>query len=89
MKLYQLYDVTAERTAGPIITEHGDAPAIRAFHDLLNKGNSLPAEHPDDFILYCIGEQDDNSMEIQSLIQVVATGAGWRQQKEASANAQQ
>ncbi|AXL14633.1 nonstructural protein [Microviridae sp.] len=39
---------------------HNDDVALRACQDLINKGNHSIADHPADYIMFKLGEYDDN-----------------------------
>lgn len=78
--LYQLYDTAAESVAGPIMLSVRDASAVRNFHEVLQRRETLPGQHPDDFQLICVGEQDEETGRIVAYEspRVVATGRAWR-----------
>lgn len=82
--LYQMYDMEAEATHAPIITEYRDAPAIRAFTAVLANKNTLPGQHPINFVLRKIGAQDEETGIIDGLKNplTIATGAAWLAQQE-------
>lgn len=77
--LYQLYDLVAQSTAGPIVqhTRHGSA--VRQFHELLKDQTTTPGKYPEQFDLLWIGEQDNESAEITSRQPTpAARGADWK-----------
>lgn len=50
--------------------------AVRAFADEVNDGKGMITKHPDDFILYELGEFDDNTGLFVSLTPIVMLGCG-------------
>lgn len=79
-RLYQLYDLTAQAVAGPIVSEKKDAPAIRAFTTVLEDKNTMPGRYPEQFELRLIGTQDEETSQINALVpQTIATGAAWKE----------
>lgn len=77
-RLYQMYDLTAEAAAGPIISEKRDGPAIRAFTAVLSDKRTLPGQYPEQFALLLLGEQDDQTSQIVAIVPVpVLTGAAF------------
>lgn len=81
-KLFAVYDKVAESVTGGIVQEASAAPAVRAFYDALaTKGTGLH-EHPDDYVLYELGELDVSSGLILPVLGdspiVVATGTQWK-----------
>lgn len=79
-RLYQLYDLTAQAVAGPIMSEKKDGPAIRAFTTVLADKNTMPGRYPEQFELRLIGTQDEESSQINALMpQTIATGAAWKE----------
>lgn len=78
-RLYQLYDLTAQAVAGPIMSEKKDGPAIRAFTTVLEDKNTMPGRYPEQFELRLIGTQDEETSQINALTpQTIATGAAWK-----------
>lgn len=86
--LYQLYDLVARTTAGPIMAYKHDGAALRAFGDTLAAEGILPNKYPEQFNLLKLGEQDEDTGAIfihiqnesaQGEIQTLATGRGWKQ----------
>lgn len=76
--LYQIFDIEAHKTAGAIFPEYTHAPAIRAFHQLFQQKNTIPADYPEHFVLRQVGTQDEETGEITPIEpNTVATGAGW------------
>lgn len=78
-RLYQIYDLKAEKAAGPIMSQGRDGPAIRSFLAILGQPDTLPGQYPQDFELRYLGTQDEETGVIAAALppQVVATGAGW------------
>lgn len=91
INLYQLWDITARTTAGPIMAFRHDAAAIRAFQDTLNADGILPNKYPEQFNLIRIGAQDEDTAmlilqnkegEYEAEVTVVATGREYKELKE-------
>lgn len=77
-RLYQMYDLTAEAAAGPIVSEKRDGPAIRAFTAVLADSKTLPGQYPEHFALMYLGDQEEQTQQITSVIPVpILTGAAW------------
>lgn len=77
-RLYQMYDLTAEAAAGPIVAEKRDGPAIRAFTAVLADPKTLPGQYPEQFALLLLGEQDDQTSQIAAITPIpILTGAAW------------
>lgn len=76
MKIFTIWDITAER-AGPLFTMESFSEAERYFHDGLKNAQdgSLWKSHPQDFLLYCLGEYDGKTMIISD-IQKTQVAAG-------------
>lgn len=85
-RLYQVYDNRAGSIAGPIMAERIDAPAIRTFFDILKNPQTLPGQHPDDFDLIIVGQQDEETGVIDAWTQpdIIVTGEQWRRAQEAN-----
>lgn len=60
-RLYQVRDNKAERTFGPILAAYADAAAIRIFSDAMRDPKTTLAQHPEDFDLLYLGEQDEQT----------------------------
>lgn len=58
-KLYMLFDLSSMSAVGNVFTAISDPPAIRSFHDILQDKNSICGQHPEDFDLILVGDQDD------------------------------
>lgn len=60
MNMYSVYDQKAEAYGQPIfLRTHGEA--MRTLEDELARGDSLIAQHPEDFILFFVGHFDELS----------------------------
>ena len=57
--IYTIYDRKAGIYQFPY-QFHNDAVALRACQDLVNQGDSQIAKHPADYIMFKLGEYDDN-----------------------------
>lgn len=76
--LYQIYDKVAETSLGPVLKAHKAAAAVREFHTALGDNRTSLNQHPADYNLLYVGEQDDQTGQIQGTKpMVVATGAQW------------
>lgn len=77
-RLYQMYDRVARQVDGPIMQFRNDSAAVRTFHDVLGNRNTTPGQHPGDYDLYCVGEQDaETGVVTPATPEVVATGISW------------
>ena len=65
INLYVIYDVKAAFYNKPFYFQN-DSIALRAFTDLANEESTDIAKHPEDFILFAIGEYDDEKASIKS-----------------------
>lgn len=94
-KLYQIRDRISEETLGPVMPTPSNLAAIRSFTDIIKAPNTQLHEHPDDFELLFLGEQDTHTGEIFAVEpQVIMNGAAVIAQLEhnarvAAASAQQ
>lgn len=85
--LYQVRDNVAEMAVGPILKEKRAASAIRAFHSLLKDNTTTPNEHPADYDLIYIGEQDEATGEIAGTKPIVVDrGKTWAEEKAKSSD---
>lgn len=66
MSLYAVLDTKAGafNNPNPIISR---GAAIRAFTDAIASGNSDFSKHPEDYVLFCLGEFDNNTGVITPL----------------------
>lgn len=75
-KLYSIFDLKSQTFSQPV-SYVNDEVAKRVIRDMLAQNNSLYARHPEDFVLYCIGEFDDSSAQIavsaDKVIDITAT----------------
>lgn len=82
-KLFAVYDTVAGSVIGGIVQESHAAPAIRAFYDALAQPQSGLGTHPDDYVLYELGELDLDTGMIWPVLGdsaiVVATGTQWKE----------
>lgn len=61
-KVFSLYDGKAKAFGPPFhMLQRGQA--LRALQDLVNDDRSMVSRHPQDFVLYQIGDFDDSSGE--------------------------
>lgn len=66
MKVFAVYDTKALCYATPFFMGSAGT-AIRAFSDLVNDNQSSVSKHPTDYILFEIGEFDDQTAKLVSL----------------------
>lgn len=67
-QLYQIRDRIAGVVVGPIMAFPREAPAIREFEDLLANQQTTIGQHPADYDLHHIGQQDQDSGELDPII---------------------
>lgn len=85
-RLFQVYDRVSQLCVGPIIPYGVDAAAVRMFYDLLGNKATDPGQHPRDYSLLCIGDQEESTGAISSCSPtVVATGVNWEETQNRSA----
>lgn len=65
-KMYSVYDKKTGVYMSPFFANH-DAQAVRMFTSACKSQDSLLAEYPEDFELYCLAEFDPDSGEIRAL----------------------
>ena len=65
--MYSVYDEKACAYATPFFMST-DGQAIRAFGDAVMEGKSQLAVHPEDFGLYYVGEYDDKTGQVISVV---------------------
>lgn len=87
IQLFQLYDIVAEQVIGPIIPAAHAAPAVRHFVDLLKDKTTTLAQHPADYTLLRVGEQDELTGTLIPIVPPVPvlTGAAWAATQETGA----
>lgn len=88
MRLFQIFDKRAQQVIGNIIAYRHPAAAVRVFTDALQNKDSIISQHPEDFDLIELGEQDDETGVITAatIPQTVLSGRQWyisQQQPEA------
>lgn len=64
MKMYCIYDHIGMVAAKPFLLQNNEV-AIRAVKDAMSQNDADFAKHPEDYSLYCIGEFNDSTMEIE------------------------
>ncbi|UOF78948.1 DNA binding protein vP5 [Microviridae sp.] len=74
LKIFTIYDLTAQR-AGPLFTMESMTEAERYFHDGLKNAQegSLWKSHPQDFVLYYLGEYDPKKLSISDICSTQVT----------------
>lgn len=63
LEIYSMYDAKLNSYGRPFYLLN-EAQAIRAMVDLMIDGDSDPARHPEDFILFKLGNFDDSNAVI-------------------------
>lgn len=78
-QMYQLFDLTAQCVAGPIILDKSAASVIRMFNGVLANKDILPGQYPEQFTMLLVGQQDDETgaIEASDPPQTIATGQQW------------
>ena len=61
--LCSIRDLAGETSWDPFTTET-DATAVRTFQTICNNGQALPAQYPEDYALYKIGQFDPETGEL-------------------------
>lgn len=90
--LYAVLDIVAQ-DLGPIVSFKADAQAVRMFTDLLTRGESTVAQHPEDFDLICLGMVAEPGDEhehhrVIDAYRVVLSGKTWLLTQEREAQPQ-
>lgn len=57
-KIYSIFDVKVGAYNFPF-TMRSNGEALRAFADMANSGDTKIGQHPEDYLLYAVGEFDD------------------------------
>ena len=63
IKIYTVYDLKAEAYLPPFFMQN-NGTAIRSFADAVNKEGHEFNAHPEDYVLFEIGEYDDKKAQI-------------------------
>lgn len=77
LKAYSVYDRKA-LTYNPPYYAPTDGAAIRIIADAANDANSSLGRHPHDYVLFCLGEYDDQKgllTPMQPLAHIIDVGA--------------
>lgn len=80
IRLYQVLDLVAQRTLGPILTNYNDAAAVRVFTEALNDARTSLSKAPQDYALVLLGEQDEETgslFPLDGIPTVVLHGKTW------------
>lgn len=80
LKAYSLYDAKAKAFLPPhFYTNTG--MALRQFSDLCNENTSVVYRHPEDYVLYYVGDYDDEDAKYiqKTPLEVVGTALEYRQ----------
>lgn len=89
LKVFAVRDAKAEAFLQPFFS-NATGSAVRAFADAVNGDKSSPiAKHPADYLLYEIGDYDDNSglLMPSSPLKMLGCGADFVEQLRAPAGA--
>lgn len=62
--LYQIFDRNAETVVGPVLSFKGHGPAVRMFTDALKDEKTTLAQHPEDYDLIQIAQQNEETGEV-------------------------
>lgn len=73
LNIYSIYDSAAKSYATPFFMPN-DGLAIRAFSDNANDGESVISKHPDQFVLYKIGQYNDQTAKLDHYDPLVNLG---------------
>lgn len=63
MRIYSIYDSKAQYFGTPVFQRNA-AEAIRSFSKVVNDGRSLPSDCPEDFVLFELGEFDEQTGKV-------------------------
>lgn len=63
LKAYSIYDRKTLQYHPPFFAST-DAGAVRSFSDLCNDTNTQVGAHPNDYVLYLVGDYDDQKGEL-------------------------
>lgn len=74
-QIFAVYDSKACYFGTPFFMPSTGA-AVRMFSDLANDARSMVNRHPSDFVLYCIGNFDDNSGMVIATSPHISLGLG-------------
>lgn len=72
-----IHDTKAEAYMNPFYMR-SDAEAIRAFGDAIEKGDTPLTQHPEDFVLYHLGEFDQTTAAIHYEYKALASGVDFK-----------
>ncbi len=73
MKMYSIYDTKAEAYMKPFFwRSHGEA--LRFFYDEAARDDSILSSHPEDFVLFYVGEFDENEGFFDAVEPTVSLG---------------
>lgn len=85
--IYQVFSVKDLKAAAfaPPFFMHRMEVAVRAFRDALRDPSHPMAQHPEDYVLYCLGEFDDNTGALLGIDEpiLVSTALDPKEPKEA------
>lgn len=69
--LYQIRDNKAEMVAGPIMAAKAEAVAVREFTKIIRNTDTMPGQHPEDYDLMKIGDQDEETGQVSAQLPTV------------------
>src|SRR5690348_14745927 len=88
--LYQMFDTRAMQPLGPIFGVRAEGAAIRNFTDVLAQPDTLPGQHPEDFVLLHLGTQNDETGALTPAEPRPAFhGRTWQEMRQAATSAAQ
>lgn len=82
-KCYAIKDVKAD-CAGQLLQARTNAEALRLFEDLANDPQTAVGRHPEDFVLFLVGEWDEQAVRMTGLEAPISLAIGTDLKKEES-----
>lgn len=84
--LYQLYDLEAQTTVGPITPFTRHAAAVRAFGEVFADKNTAPGKYPEQYHVLFLGSIDCETAEVTAQTPTpVLTGTDWLEAQKKAA----
>lgn len=78
-RIYAILDKVADALTGGLQTHKHEAAAIRVFVDIANDPQTTIAHHPDDFVLLCLGQvNEDHTITAMERPLEILTGSAWK-----------
>lgn len=80
VRIFQIFDKTANAISGPIMAFKRKEVAIRAFNDICAMESSMMSGHQDEFTLLYLGDLNEDTGVITPITpETVHTGAAWKE----------